>query len=311
MTNETNVAPAPAIGPGARLKTEREAQQQSIEQAARHLRLDTPTVAAIEADQYPAHVPGTFMRGYLRAYAKWLDLPADEIVAAYNTRHPDEATLAGLKTLLPLPESGRSGGGKWLLGTLTVLLAVVFVGAIVLFMPGDWWKQMTASTASTETAGPTSVEPEPAAVTSGELTLQLAPEEPLPAAVDAEVPAEPAAKPAAVAGSVAPPASSTASKPETTVSAPVPDIVTAAGEVLEFVFDEDCWIRVTDSSGAVLSVGIKENGQRIRLSGAGPLTVVLGNPAGVELKHNGRPVDLSGYPSERPATLTIKPLVNE
>lgn len=314
----------PTQGPGARLKAGREAQGQSLEQAARHLRLDEPTLAAIEADQYPAHVPATFLRGYLRAYAKWLELPADEIVSAYNEKHPDEAQLAGLKTLLALPESERSGGGKWLwFGVLALLLAAV-VAAVVLLLPNDWLSQLKLAEDTATADNATAVEVLPIESNSGELTLQLPPEEPAltaPATTDAEPTTASASSstatttvPTATAPVASDGAATTAARSVQAVNnANVDDVpaLPGAAETLELSFVEDCWIRVTDANGNVLSVGIKQNGQRIRLSGTAPLTVVLGNPPGVQLKHNGRPVDLSGYPGSRPATLTLQQQAND
>lgn len=328
---ELNVdAPAavPTEGPGARLKAGREAQGQSLEQAARHLRLDEPTLAAIEADQYPAHVPATFLRGYLRAYAKWLELPADDIVSAYNQRQPDEAQLAGLKTLLALPESERSAGGKWLWFGLVALLLVV-IGVAVVLMPTDWLDKLKSedSTVVSESAEP--VEILPIESSSGELMLQLPPEAPLPDAgattgADTSAATTESAAVSAPTNSVTSTAPATTSTTPTVAATPVtsaPTTATAGGaavdalpgiaETLELTFVEDCWIRVTDANGNVLSVGIKQNGQRIRLSGTAPLTVVLGNPPGVQLKHNGRPVDLSSYPGSRPATLTLQQQAND
>ena len=328
---ELNVdAPAavPTEGPGARLKAGREAQGQSLEQAARHLRLDEPTLAAIEADQYPAHVPATFLRGYLRAYAKWLELPADDIVSAYNQRQPDEAQLAGLKTLLALPESERSAGGKWLWFGLVALLLVV-IGVAVVLMPTDWLDKLKSEDSAVVSEPAESVEILPIESSSGELMLQLPPEAPLPDA-GATTGADTGAATTESAAVSAPTNSVTSTAPATTSTTPTvaatpatsaPTTASAGGaavdalpgiaETLELTFVEDCWIRVTDANGNVLSVGIKQNGQRIRLSGTAPLTVVLGNPPGVQLKHNGRPVDLSSYPGSRPATLTLQQQAND
>ncbi|HEX4911469.1 MAG TPA: RodZ domain-containing protein [Permianibacter sp.] len=326
---ELNVeAPAavPTEGPGARLRAGREAQGQSLEQAARHLRLDEPTLAAIEADQYPAHVPATFLRGYLRAYAKWLELPADDIVLAYNQRQPDEAQLAGLKTLLALPESERSASGKWLWFGL-VALAVVVIGGAVVLMPTDWLDKLKSEDSAVVSEQAESVEILPIESSSGELMLQLPPEAPLPdagattgaATTESTAVSAPAATtpaPATTSATTAGAATPTASTPSSTgastaSSSDAVEALPGIAETLELTFIEDCWIRVTDANGNVLSVGIKQNGQRIRLSGSAPLTVVLGNPPGVQLKHNGRPVDLSSYPGSRPATLTLQQQAND
>lgn len=324
--NETQPAPATvAVGPGARLKAGREAQGQSLAQAARHLRLDEPTLAAIEADEYPAHVPATFLRGYLRAYAKWLELPSDDIVAAFNTQQPDEAQLAGLKSLLPLPQSESGRAGKWLWWSLALVMLVALVAGAVIMVPGDWLSRLRSTEESTTETAPV-VDTVQMTGSSGELALQLAPEEPLPLATEPDATTDTTATAGMTnAGSTAvnstapnaamrtepariePVSPAVASVVSTSTESTLPGV----SEALELSFMEDCWIRVTDAAGNVLSVGIKQKGQRIRLSGSAPLTAVLGNPPGVQLKHNGRPVDLSSYPGSRPATLTLQQQAND
>lgn len=76
-------------------------------------------------------------------------------------------------------------------------------------------------------------------------------------------------------------------------------------ENLDFVFVEDCWIRVTDARGEVLAVGTKRKGYHFAVTGASPLKVDLGNPVGVQIKHNGKLIDLSAYPGGKPARINI------
>jgi len=78
-----------------------------------------------------------------------------------------------------------------------------------------------------------------------------------------------------------------------------------AGELLEFEFTDDCWIRVSDANDEVLVIGVKKRGQRIHIHGLAPLMILLGNPAGERLQQNERPLDLSVYPDGRFAKIII------
>ncbi len=71
-------------GPGQRLREAREALKLSPDQVAHHLRLERKLILDIEADRYENFPRFTFIRGYLRSYAKLVDLPADELVQAFD-----------------------------------------------------------------------------------------------------------------------------------------------------------------------------------------------------------------------------------
>mgnify|MGYP000379632154 CR=1 FL=1 len=70
--------------PGQRLRAEREAQGISQEDVARRLNLTVTFVQALEADEYERLPEATFVRGYIRNYARELELPADELAEAFS-----------------------------------------------------------------------------------------------------------------------------------------------------------------------------------------------------------------------------------
>ncbi|NIR61600.1 MAG: DUF4115 domain-containing protein [Gammaproteobacteria bacterium] len=127
--HDTHTArPAVGVGPGARLRREREAQGLTLAGVAESLHLERRVVEALERDDLD-HLPeATFVRGYLRGYARLLGLPAEEIVRAYAP--PGEETSAP-----PRAYTGRQDGGEpwahWVAYGLVVLLAVL------VFM---WWR---------------------------------------------------------------------------------------------------------------------------------------------------------------------------
>ena len=73
-------------GPGQRLRQGREHVNLSIEEVAARLHLDTRTVRCLEADQYEELPAPTFVRGYLRSYARLLNLAAQPIIDAFDRR---------------------------------------------------------------------------------------------------------------------------------------------------------------------------------------------------------------------------------
>jgi cytoskeletal protein RodZ len=69
---------------GEHLRQLREAKRMSLAEVSRETRVPIASVERIEADRFD-ELPGeVFVRGFLRAYAKALDVPADEILARYT-----------------------------------------------------------------------------------------------------------------------------------------------------------------------------------------------------------------------------------
>ena len=74
------------VGPGRRLSDTRQAANLSLGEVASRLHLDLDTIRALEADDYDRLPAPTFVRGYLRGYARLLDLPPGPILEAFDQR---------------------------------------------------------------------------------------------------------------------------------------------------------------------------------------------------------------------------------
>ena len=327
--------------PGAQLRAAREALGYTLEQASRHLHLDMQTIVSIESDQYPAHIPTTYLRGYLRAYAKWLEVPADAVVASFKTPTDSDSNLSGLQSLSSLPVGSANSAKRLGFMAVVIVALVLIAGALYVFVP-----QIVSNVESVFSAKDSkaleSAPIESKNLTEGELSLNLAPATDLATGADsvgelstdggsstvaldntnstvlpnASTSGQSTNDPSnsAAAATAKTPSSSTAAIKSNSTAIEVSQSTHAlpgTSEVLQLAFNGDCWVRVTDANGEVLAIGTKPMGHRMRLSGPAPLSVVLGNPSVVELLHNGRPVDLSRYPSGSPASLTINAPVSE
>lgn len=69
---------------GRQLATARKALGLDIETVARELKLDAAMVRALEADDRAALPAPIFVQGYLRSYARLLDLPVEQLLARYT-----------------------------------------------------------------------------------------------------------------------------------------------------------------------------------------------------------------------------------
>lgn len=71
--------------PGLLLKDAREKLGLSIAEVASFLNLSKQVIRILENDEYTKLPAITFAKGYLRAYAKYLNLNADEVIRQFNT----------------------------------------------------------------------------------------------------------------------------------------------------------------------------------------------------------------------------------
>lgn len=282
--------------PGNRLREARERLGLSREQVAEQLNLLVSQITALEADRYEKLPGDTFVRGYLRNYARLVRLDGDELVYAYRTRRPQrpESTLATVRQAPP-PSLDSSGHRRyWGLVPVAVLFAAL------------WWWQ----------GGREEPEMVPLAVDAGNDYV------PLPGGMDVALmdsvesglldsvellPAQPAQVPERpVAGgaaqqevAVASPASSTAVSAEAGGEAPVPV------DQLSLRFTADCWVEIKDRDNKVLVAVLKRADERLQVQGRGPFKVLLGFAPGVEMAYNGEPVNIDVSSGSRSARLIV------
>lgn len=123
--------------PGRRLRTAREDRQWSIEDVARRLNLPPRFVEAIEHDNYTGLPEATYVRGYLRTYARLVSVPIDVILAEYEeaTGYTKSLPVVIKPHLEKLPSSN-----EWPLAWALGIVAIVLIAVVTL-----WLKDKTSS----------------------------------------------------------------------------------------------------------------------------------------------------------------------
>ena len=119
--------------PGSYLAAEREKRGISIEHIANKLNLRSQVLLHLEADEYDALPQPVFVKGYIRAYCKHLDLNcADELIKAYVAFMPLEPKFERRMWQSQLPKESESSE-RWLRWVMTL-----FAGAVLVAV-GMWW----------------------------------------------------------------------------------------------------------------------------------------------------------------------------
>lgn len=297
---EETVAPAgPSTG-----KALAEARQKiglSVADAARQLRLSPRQIEALEADDF-TRLPGkTFLRGFVRNYARLLQIDPEPLLTGVLEATPQmqsivvpssQVEFGGKRRLLPL-----AGGLQqpWLKNAAVALVAVLILS----------WAGYELAQRKPVEAEPKTVDV-PLVKAGEESTLAL----PLPQQTD---PAAPAAAPEpAPATEVTAPAPAAQAPAAVSLPAGVPaEIVKPApegtGPRFQFVFNGDSWVEVRDRNGKVLFSQLNPKGsQQVLRLGQPPFALVVGNAAQVRLTYNDKPIDLTPHTKIDVARLTIE-----
>jgi cytoskeleton protein RodZ len=316
------VAVAPGQNPGELLRHAREQRDWSQAEVARKLNLTVSSLNHLETgafDKLPGH---TFARGYIRAYAKLMDLDQAALVDAFDRYTGTHAKGSDVHSLGRIEEPMRLSHN--ILRGVSLLLLVAVVGGGFF-----WWQdngnlrgkdlaKMAFEHVEVESAdGTTQIhpldEPEDQAVTAGQqpesapLPLEQAANEQPAAAEQPSAPAQPApAQPVASAPVAPAPTAVThvAPAPAPTVATVEPAVPAGSAKVA-IQFTADCWTQVTDGNGKVLFSALKRKGDNLELTGKPPFAVRLGFAGGAQVSYNGQAVDLAPFTSGATARLKL------
>ncbi len=284
---------------GAMLREAREAAGFPLEMIAQQLKLAPRQVKALEDGDYTLLPGRTFVRGFARNYARLVGLDPQAVVDALPGATPEggleapplHATAVKIGEL-PSTTKVTPGWLRW----MVPLLLVITIGATVAYQHfrGNLFGVASVETAPAPEAAPTTAAGgEPAGHPAGATALPDAVVSPPLATMPAPAapPASPEAAPAGSASTAAPtpPAGGEASTVSLAITTRAPS-----------------WVEVIDASGERLVAQTVPGGQTQAVSGKPPVSLVIGNAAGVTLTLRGSPVDLEPYTRGNVARLQLK-----
>ena len=305
----------PIIGPGKLLQVAREEKKLRPEDVAYEIRLTPSQVLALEEDDYSSMPEETYVRGYLRNYARLVDVPENDILL-----HFARLTRSSDKNTQPIKISSdikkRGNGVRWL--SLAAIIALILLSALWVLVPYDKLN-LTDETTDVPVVKEKVVSTEEIPV--GASTLNL--DQQLKSAAEEEkstqstIPSAPPTEPEA-ADAVSPQitqdeeqevlvsteqvtqAQSDIIAPEQTVdAAPItqPDSnQAAAGDaLLQINYSKDSWTDIRDASGKKLLYRTVKKGENITLTGELPMSLFFGFAQGVTVTFNGKEVDVPAY----------------
>ena len=300
-------------GPGARLRAAREASGLSLDQVAQQLKLAPRQVKALEDEDF-GKLPGrTFARGFVRNYARLLNLDGDQLLALM----PDAAHAPALgspalqstgTTMAELPTTTvtRSNFMRW-------LIPLVLVACIVGAAGYEWYRGGLVAPGDVPRIVATApqVDPQLSDQSPTQLPGQLPNQSPAPSPASAAPPAgtssTPLPNPLTVGGQGPEPSPA----PEARDASPTAAAPTAAPETaatpapLVLSYRGPSWTEVRDRDGQLLIARLFTAGSQQSIRGTPPFEVVIGNAHSVTLTYQGKPIDLVRYTRQNVARLRL------
>ena len=283
---------------GQLLREARLVRGMSIEDVARHLRLSVRQITALEENDYTKLSGGTFLRGFVRNYAKLVQLDATPLLQLLPQSLPPvpHQIIARRTEAIPFP-SDRKLEGRNLIIAGVVVLALLFL--IYEIYRSNEAAQQPAAKVATEAeaeieqavAQPQSELP-PTTLSNDVGSAQLAPEVALVQQGNDNLPS-PSPAPSPSPSLPLPLPLPQQQRVAAVVAAP--DLVNKEEAILHFVFAQKSWVEINDGAGKIIFSQLNPGGTEQTIRGKMPFFLVIGNAANVKLVHNNRPVNLAPY----------------
>lgn len=327
MVEQEETVTPPQVQIGDFLRQAREARGLSVDEIARTLKLGVKQLEALEASRWAALPGHTFIRGFVRNYARLVNVDPGPLMAQLDQQlEPPKSNLAVPETRpANLPYSGfdvsRKSRQMVLLGGGALLLAA----AAYFLMPNDL-SALRANAQSlldsvgrkeSESSVATSVAAEPALPPGQTLQQTLNPQAQTPVSAESE-PAkavEPTPTPAPKAETPVAPASQPAilTPPPSLQPSPVtqpapiaPPAAVGGTPQIRVVADKMAWVEIRDRDNKAVFSQRMAAGVEQALSGQGPLSVVIGYAPGVRLFWHGQAIDLAPHTKGDVARLVLE-----
>lgn len=281
---------------GADLRRRREALSLEQSDVARRLHLPGMVVNDIETGQVDK-LSGLYRRGYIRNYARLLELDPDDVLADAG-----EDVLPQLREVLPVSKREWKLERYLKVATYAVVTVAIVAPLVYLFIDG----------------GTRMLDRDPAV---GDSTVAAQPtdrvEQGSPDGVPDEPPRERSSEPSParhVSASALPlnpvrPSREGAAEEASSVAESSGDSLVAeegtALSALELQLLEDSWIEIHDAEGTRLEYDLLRSGQTRSYEGLAPFRLLLGRSSAVTLQVNGEEVIWDGHESGDVAEIAI------
>lgn len=292
------------ISPGQMLAQARQSLKLSKQDIADKLNFRLALVTSIEQDNYDNSLPETFNRGYLRSYAKLVNINESDILTSYETLNIAKIQCAEMQSFSHFTE--KQAQNSRLMWVSYLIITLLIASTII------WWLQNEKATNSeVKTIVTTSISQKP----KTEIKPEILKESPV------EIPEQVIDKPSLDVGllpdinaepnleSNPEPQSKPSTEKETTTS-PIAEEQPILPATAIFTFAGDCWVNIFDATGERIAWGVKKPGYVMTITGVAPFKVTVGRPELASISFNDQKIDMSQFNVGNIAKFTLPIKVN-
>jgi len=301
------------MGPGQILSDARKRAGLTQLEVAEKLNFRLTLVNEIENEVFDSNLPETFNRGYLRNYAKLVNVSQEDVMASYEQLNVAKAQASELQSFSKgtekLAESNRI---MW----VSYIILAVLIGSTVV-----WWMQnntiqdqaLKDEVQITTSKADDKENQQPEALSNNtETAISTFDVENIDNKVEVEQPLATSAVPNQEDTNTEAPIpevnetsiTETKNTPETQLNAPEVILTNVT-----FTFSGDCWVNISDATGERIAWGVKKLGYIMKISGQAPFSVTLGKPELVTINFADENIDMSQFNAGNIAKFTL-PIAN-
>ncbi len=338
LKNENDISTAipddiEVVGPGRMLSEAREAMKLSQQQVADKLNFRITLVQDIETEQFDQNLPAAFNRGYLKNYAKLVNISQDDVLNSYDQLGVAQRQCDEMQSFSKGTEKQAEHN---MLMWITYLILIALISATVV-----WWYQVpstqptavsvnsvsdtdnTSTVININDVSASSNEAPESEISTDDTAASQITDKLSQLATDNVTDVESAVLTTPSNTAVNNEITADESNNEDVNTTALASLVNSANsqeniaEVsaavipakLVFTFSGDCWVNIYDASGERVAWGVKKSGYVMRFSGQAPFNVTLGKPELVTIEYNDTTVDMTGFNAGNIAkfSLPLKP----
>lgn len=309
---------------GARLSSAREEQLLSVEQAAQELNLPVEYIETLEKGALEGLPSVVFAKGYIRAYARLLNLDDNELVAEYEQIHGIASAKGQIKPVGKEHQQVKMNHPMMRITSWLLVLAIVGVSIW-------WWQTQNGgaiklpvfhdeSVASEKSEAVNTEAPPVVQLNNGsaQLALPQLDDKPVDSAVEDEQESSvEEAEPVEVSdqepeylseeeirnlqqkldrGETNAEVEEVQSSVSVVESQEVIEVIQPSVASISADFVAECWVSIKDADGKTMFNNLRGKGQSVNVSGKPPLNVLIGAADAVgQFSFNGEVLDLAEH----------------
>ena len=299
----------PSVSVGELLRAAREKAGLSQGDIASKLRMGIKQVRALEQNEYAALPTGTFLRGFVRNFAKEVGVAPDVALRLLAQTHQEAVAIDASAVVMPSQQNIKvpAPGGEFATPRMRAFIAVT-IAILLSAVAWYWWEYVRPHLAEGGRPRSAAVEKslnEPTAQPAPSITAALP--DPVVAQETKVVPPATVQTDTTATGTLTVPVVVTKTPESTEVAPDVPRPALPAGSgVLGFTFSGESWVEVVDRNGKTVLDKKFKDGDTEEVVGRTPFTVVIGNAKATRMAYDGKEIDLAPHTRVSVARVTVK-----